>query len=111
MTPDPELLARGYSPEAACPICEKVTATQVLCERHAEQEREGYVLPEPVHASPDDPIIHGLRWREERDRFRSELSEAHNWLLASGFCDCEDRGYEGRVRCRFAEALDAGVQP
>lgn len=42
----------------------------------------------------------------QRDRYRAELEEAHTWLLAYGMCDCEDRGYEGKVRCRFAEALE-----
>jgi hypothetical protein len=31
---------------------------------------------EPEHVSPDDPIIHGLRWREERDEARQQLRGA-----------------------------------
>lgn len=40
---------------------------------------------EPVH--PDDPIVHGRRWREERDSFRqaalelhAEIRSAMNWI-------------------------------
>jgi hypothetical protein len=45
------------------------------------------------------------RWRREVERLRSELKEAHNWLLAAEMCDCEYFEGAGTYLCRFAEAL------
>ena len=40
----------------------------------------------PVTASPDDPIVHGARWKAERDEARAKverLREALRWYIAA----------------------------
>lgn len=34
---------------------------------------DAYISGPPEAVSPDDPIVHGLRWRRERDRYCEAL--------------------------------------
>ena len=52
-----------------------------------EQDEWRYEL-EPV--SPDDPIAHGLRWRQEGDEARAE-----NKRLREALAECADCAEEG----------------
>jgi hypothetical protein len=65
---------------------------------------------EPERVSPDDPIVHGTRWRRERDAARRQLEVAVDRLeqIAAFEVDPDD-GWDysvGVMRAMAADALD-----
>lgn len=62
--------------EGAYPYCQK--CADLLIHMAGETDigsiEEVYVPGEPEAVSPDDPLINGNRWREERDRYKEALT-------------------------------------
>jgi hypothetical protein len=53
----------------------------------SEPDGDAWTWSTPEAVSPDDPIVHGNRWRRERDRYRALLEWAMERVAMVG-CTC-----------------------